>query len=117
MNHETAAAERVEEVRAAADGWKRAGAVDDGTFEEIFRRYPEIHWRVTAFYPLESPDLCVYFTDSWGTTALQTPYRNKVVTLLAFDAGGRITQLSDYFKDTSCFAAAPPCRCRDAAST
>jgi hypothetical protein len=49
------AAERVEEVRAAARGWKRAGAVDEGTFEEILRRYPEPRtlpaplWRLLTF--------------------------------------------------------------------
>jgi hypothetical protein len=41
MKGEWVAAERVEEVRAAAEGWKGAGAVDSGTFEEISRRYPE----------------------------------------------------------------------------
>ncbi len=49
------AAERVEEVRAAARGWKRAGAIGEGTFEEISRRYPEPRtlpdplWRILAF--------------------------------------------------------------------
>jgi hypothetical protein len=48
-------AERVEEVRAAAEGWKRAGAVDSGTFEEISNRYPEPRplpaplWRALVF--------------------------------------------------------------------
>jgi hypothetical protein len=41
MKGEWIRAERVEEVRAAAEGWKRAGAVGPGTFEEISRRYPE----------------------------------------------------------------------------
>lgn len=41
MKGEWVAAERTEEVRAAAEGWKRAGAVSEGTFEEISRRYPE----------------------------------------------------------------------------
>lgn len=41
MRGEWVAAERTEEVRAAAEGWKRAGAVSEGTFEEISRRYPE----------------------------------------------------------------------------
>ena len=57
MKGEWIAAERVEEVRAAAEGWKRAGAVDSGTFEEISRRYPEPRplpaplWRLlTAFF-------------------------------------------------------------------
>jgi hypothetical protein len=57
LRREWAASERVEEVRAAADGWKRAGAIDEGTFEEISRRYPEPRplpaplWRIlTAFF-------------------------------------------------------------------
>ena len=57
MRREWVAAERVEEVRAAAEGWKRAGAIDAGTFEEISRRYPEPRplpaplWRIlTAFF-------------------------------------------------------------------
>ncbi len=48
-------AERVEEVRAAARGWKRGGAIGAGTFDEILRRYPEpralpaLLWRVLVF--------------------------------------------------------------------
>ncbi len=56
MKGEWVAAERVEEVRAAARGWKRAGAIGEGTFEEILRRTPEprtlpaLLWRVLAFF-------------------------------------------------------------------
>jgi hypothetical protein len=52
---EWVAAERVEEVRAAARGWRRAGAVSEGAFEEILRRYPEPRtlpaplWRILVF--------------------------------------------------------------------
>ena len=55
LKGEWAAAERVEDVRAAAPGWKRAGAISSGTLEEIFRRYPEPRtlpaplWRVLTF--------------------------------------------------------------------
>lgn len=55
MKGEWVAAERVEEVRAAAAGWRRAGAVSEGTLEEILRRYPEPRtlpaplWRVVTF--------------------------------------------------------------------
>ena len=55
MKREWIAAERVEEVRASAEGWKRAGAIDSGTFEEISRRYPEPRplpsplWRALVF--------------------------------------------------------------------
>ncbi len=57
MRPEWVASERVEEVRAAAEGWKRAGVIDSGTFGEISRRYPEPRplpaplWRLlTAFF-------------------------------------------------------------------
>jgi len=55
LKGEWVAAERVEEIRAAARGWKRAGAVSEGTFEEISRRYPEPRtlpaplWRILTF--------------------------------------------------------------------
>jgi hypothetical protein len=55
MKGEWVASERVEEVRFAARGWKRAGAIGEGTFEEILRRYPEPRvlpaplWRVLTF--------------------------------------------------------------------
>lgn len=55
MKGEWVGAERIEEVRAAARGWKRAGAINEGTFEEILRRYPESRtspaplWRVLFF--------------------------------------------------------------------
>ncbi|HQQ75791.1 MAG TPA: hypothetical protein PLB01_00430 [Thermoanaerobaculia bacterium] len=55
MKREWVAAERVEEVRAAARGWKRAGGIGEGAFEEISRRYPEPRtlpaplWRILTF--------------------------------------------------------------------
>ena len=55
MKGEWVAAERVEVVRAAARGWKRAGAVSERTLEEILGRYPEPRtspaplWRILAF--------------------------------------------------------------------
>ncbi len=55
MKGEWVEAERVEEVRAAATGWKTARAIGEGTFEEISRRYPEARtlpaplWRVVTF--------------------------------------------------------------------
>ena len=48
-------AERIEEVRAAAEGWKKGGAIDVRTFEEISSRYPEPRvlpsplWRALVF--------------------------------------------------------------------
>jgi MFS family permease len=55
MKTEWVAAERVEEIRAAANGWKTAGAIEAPTFDEILRRYPEPRvlpstlWRVLVF--------------------------------------------------------------------
>ena len=82
MKREWIAAERVEEVRAAAEGWKRAGAVDSGTFGEISRRYPEPRplpaplWRLlTAFFVtagllLLTGALFIAFRPEIGTTPL-----------------------------------------------
>ena len=55
MKAEWIRAERVEEVRAAAEGWKKAGAVEAATFEKISARYPEPRvlpsplWRALVF--------------------------------------------------------------------
>jgi hypothetical protein len=56
MKGEWVACERVEEVRAAAAGWKRAGGLEADSFEEISRRYPEPRpipaplWRALVFF-------------------------------------------------------------------
>ena len=86
--------------RPAVHGGRRVVAL----LRAIFRLYPEIHWKVTAVHPLDERR-GVYFTDSWGTIGRDTPYCNKIATLITFDADGRIAFLSDYFKDTSIFAA------------
>ncbi len=55
MKAEWIRAERVEEVRAAAESWKKTGAIDAGTLGEISSRYPEPRllplplWRVLVF--------------------------------------------------------------------
>lgn len=70
-------------------------------FRAVFRRYEELHWRVTDVYPVAA-GRCIYLTDSWGRRG-GAPYRNHIVTLIDFDAEGRIAYLSDYFKDTAAF--------------
>jgi len=56
MKGKWVACERVEEVRAAAAGWKRAGGLETDSFEEISRRYPEPRpipaplWRALVFF-------------------------------------------------------------------
>jgi len=86
--------------RPAVQGARRVAAL----FRAIFRLYPEIHWKVTAVHPLDERR-GLYLTDSWGTIGRDTPYSNKIATLITFDVDGRIAYLSDYFKDTSIFAA------------
>jgi len=82
-------------------------------FRAIFARYDELHWRVTDVHGL-GPRRAVYLTDSWGTLDGTTPYHNHIMTLIEFDADGRILSLSDYFKDTVAFAAGSvPCGCSD----
>ena len=86
--------------RPAVHGARRVVAL----LRAIFRLYPEIHWKVTAVHPLDERR-GIYLTDSWGTIGRDTPYCNKIATLITFDADGRVAFLSDYFKDTSIFAA------------
>ena len=86
--------------RPAVHGARRVVAL----LRAIFRLYPEIHWKVTAVHAIDE-NRCIYFTDSWGTIGRDTPYSNKIATVIRFDADGRIAFLSDYFKDTTIFAA------------
>jgi len=71
-------------------------------FRVLFRRYADLHWRVTAVHAL-GDRRCIYLTDSWGSVDGAEPYHNHVMSLLEFDEDGRIASLSDYFKDTAAF--------------
>jgi limonene-1,2-epoxide hydrolase len=74
-------------------------------FRSIFRRYAELEWEVTRFYPVSSSTI-IYETLSWGSLKGHdgnTPYRNSIITVLEFDLEGKIKSLSDYFKDTAVF--------------
>ena len=72
----------------------------------IFAMYETMDWTVRHIYEL-APARCVYFHESVGTLAKGGgPYTNQIVTLVDFDADGRIAYLSDYFKSTATFA--PP---------
>jgi limonene-1,2-epoxide hydrolase len=73
-------------------------------FRIIFRGYTDIHWKVTNIMAT-SGSRFVYETDSWGTIGKATPYQNHILTIIDFDAQGRIVFLSDYFKDTAIFNA------------
>ena len=70
----------------------------------IFAAYDTIHWDVRHVYEI-SPTRSVYFHETVGTLAKGgAPYTNQVVTLIDFDADGRIAYLSDYFKCTATFS-------------
>jgi len=74
-------------------------------FRSIFRRYAELEWEVTRFYPVNASTI-IYETTSWGSLKGadgDTPYRNSIITVLEFDLQGKIKRLSDYFKDTGAF--------------
>ena len=76
-------------------------------FKLIFRMYTEIHWKVTDFYQVGNQRY-IYATNSWGIIGKDTPYKNHVLTVIDFDAAGKISYLSDYFKDTAIFTADKP---------
>jgi len=72
----------------------------------IFAMYGEMQWTVRHVYEL-GPSRVVYFHESVGTLVKTgEDYTNQIVTLIDFDADGRIAYLSDYFKSTAKFA--PP---------
>ncbi|HEX2798616.1 MAG TPA: hypothetical protein VHQ44_02990, partial [Thermoanaerobaculia bacterium] len=95
MRREWVAAERVEEVRAAAEGWKRSGAIGSGTFEEVSRRYPEPRplpaplWRIlTAFFVtaallLLTGAFFIAFRPEIGTTPLLLLFLSAVCIVAA----------------------------------
>jgi len=64
MRPESAAWDRVAEVRAAADGWLHAGAIDKATFDRIGAAYPEpcvtpsIVWRVLTMAIVTAIIIC-----------------------------------------------------------
>jgi ketosteroid isomerase-like protein len=71
-------------------------------FRSVFRLYEEMHWEVGEVLPV-GPRRFVYFTESHGRFRSGAAYRNSIVTVIHFDEAGRITFLSDYFKDTTAF--------------
>jgi limonene-1,2-epoxide hydrolase len=82
--------------RAPVTGARRIAAL----YRAVCRMYDELRWRVTEVHPIGAAGF-VYLTESWGALKGGAPYKNSIVTLIRFDAGGKIEFLSDYFKDTS----------------
>lgn len=86
--------------REPVTGGKRVLAL----LRAIFAMYGDFQWEVRHLYEV-APSRCVYFHETVGTLARTgEPYTNQVVTLIDFDADGRIAYLSDYFKCTARFA-------------
>lgn len=73
-------------------------------FRAVFQRYKALNWYVTEIFCI-SENRCYVLSDSEGVFKDDRPYKNHLVTELRFSDNGKITLLSDYFKDTSCFVA------------
>ena len=71
-------------------------------FRAIFRRYEALHWKVVEVHELDT-NRVFYISESWGTKNNE-PYHNRIATDITFGNNGQITDLSDYFKDTSSFS-------------
>lgn len=64
----------------------------------LFRKYPRLDFTVQDTL-IDPPRACVVWTNT-GRHARGTSYRNSGVTIV-YTRDGRITLISDYFKDTS----------------
>lgn len=64
----------------------------------LLRRYPELHFEVLDTL-VEGDRACVVWTNR-GRRADGAPYQNRGVTLVTLQ-GGKISGISDFFKDTS----------------
>ena len=71
-------------------------------FRALFSRYINVHWTVVDIFEV-SPTRCLHICDSWGEMKGRDNYSNRVITDITFDADGKISYLSDYFKDTAVF--------------
>ena len=66
--------------------------------KSILRKYPELKFRVLEVIA-EEGKACAVWTNE-GVDIRGNPYRNSGITLMHF-TGGKISFISDYFKDTS----------------
>lgn len=72
-------------------------------FRCMFKRYEALRWTVLEIMPL-SDTRCIFVSQSFGTIKGKNAYANHVMTDVTFTTGGLITNLSDFFKDTSVFS-------------
>jgi len=66
--------------------------------KSIFRKFPVLEFQVKEVVAGKDRSCCIW--TNRGETATGSPYTNSGVTLLHF-SGGKISFISDYFKDTS----------------
>jgi limonene-1,2-epoxide hydrolase len=71
-------------------------------FRAMFNRYEFIEWKIIDILPV-SDDRCLHICESRGKLKGSDEYTNRVITDITFNDEGKITSLSDYFKDTAIF--------------
>ena len=72
-------------------------------FRAMFTRYEFLKWTIIDIMPV-SDSRCIHICESRGKIKGAEEYTNRVITDITFDAEGKISSLSDYFKDTSVFS-------------
>lgn len=71
-------------------------------FRAMFSRYEFLKWEILDILPV-SGNRCIHICNSHGKIKGCNEYHNRVVTDILFNEDGKITSLSDYFKDTAIF--------------
>ena len=71
-------------------------------FRAMFIRYEFLEWKILDILPV-SDNRCVHICESRGKLKGCDEYTNRVITDITFNSEGKISSLSDYFKDTAIF--------------
>jgi limonene-1,2-epoxide hydrolase len=71
-------------------------------FRAMFTRYEFIEWTIIDILPV-SDNRCIHICQSRGKIKGSEEYYNRVITDITFNDEGKISSLSDYFKDTAIF--------------
>lgn len=71
-------------------------------FRAMFSRYEFLNWNILDILPV-SEHRCIHICQSHGKLKGREEYRNQVITDITFNEDGKITILSDYFKNTEIF--------------
>ncbi|MDB5051918.1 MAG: nuclear transport factor 2 family protein [Fibrobacteres bacterium] len=68
----------------------------------IFRRYSDIQWEITELYQASDSIILVEMR-SFGTFTSGKLYENNLISLIKYNASGKIFYISDFFKNTAVF--------------